>query len=181
LPFIKTLINIGFTEINTLMEIRKASLSDYNTIYTIALPAWDATYKNILTPEQMEYMLNLMYSNEAITDQIAVKGHTFLLAEDEGEYLGFASYEVNYLSETTKIHKLYVLPQAHKKGIGKALVTVIQNAAKNNYNDKIVLNVNKHNPAVNFYLKSGFENRGDDVIDIGNGYVMDDYLMMKQL
>lgn len=163
------------------MQIRKASLSDYNIIHAIALPVWDATYKNILTPDQMEYMLNLMYSNEAITDQIAVKGHHFLIAEDAGEYLGFASYELNHLTETTKIHKLYVLPQAHGKGIGKALVTVVENAARKNNNDKIVLNVNKHNPAVHFYLKSGFTNMGDDIIDIGNGYVMDDYLMMKQL
>jgi len=163
------------------MEIRKASLLDYTTIHTIALPVWDATYKAILTDEQMEYMLNLMYSEEAITEQIAVKGHKFLLAEDGGEYLGFASYELNHLSETTKIHKLYVLPQAHGKGIGKALVTVIENAAKKSSNDKVVLNVNKFNPAINFYLKYGFTNMGDDIIDIGNGYVMDDYLMMKQL
>ncbi len=163
------------------MEIRKASLSDYDTIHAIALPVWDATYKSILTQDQMDYMLNLMYSNEAITEQINIKGHKFLLAVDEGEYLGFASYEPNYLSETTKIHKLYVLTLAHGRGIGKALISVIENAAKKNFNDKILLNVNKHNPAVHFYIKSGFVNMGEDVIDIGNGYVMDDYLMMKQL
>ena len=164
------------------MGIRKASITDYNTIYKIAIHVWDATYKDILTPEQMEYMINLFYSEEAINDQIAIKGHQFLLAvADNGEYLGFASYEINYLSETTKLHKLYVLPQAHGKGIGKALVTVIENAAKRNSNDKLLLNVNRFNPAVHFYLKSGFENMGEDDVDIGNGYVMEDYLMIKQL
>ncbi|MXN90525.1 GNAT family N-acetyltransferase [Flavobacterium sp. Sd200] len=163
------------------MKIIKASLSDYNVIHAIALTTWHATYNDILSPDQMEYMLEMMYSNEAIADQIAIKGHHFLLAEEEGEYLGFASYELNSLSETTKLHKLYVLPQAHGKGVGKALVTVIQNAAKSNNNNKIILNVNKHNPAINFYLKSGFINKGEDIIDIGNGYIMDDYLMMKEL
>ena len=163
------------------MEIRKASIADYTIIYSIAIPAWQATYGNILTDDQMEYMLKLFYSSEAITEQIAVKGHQFLLVVEGGEYLGFASYEVNFLSETTKLHKLYVLPRAHGKGIGKALVTVIENAARKNTNDKIMLNVNRYNPAVNFYLKTGFANMGIDDVDIGNGYVMEDYLMLKHL
>jgi GNAT superfamily N-acetyltransferase len=163
------------------MQIIKASLSDYDHIHAIALPVWDATYKTILKQEQLEYMLNLMYSKEAIAEQMAVKGHTFLLAEEDGQYLGFASYEVNYHTQTTKIHKLYVLTQAHGKGVGKAFVALIEGAAKKSLNNKIVLNVNKYNPAVQFYLKTGFTNSGDEVIDIGNGYVMDDYIMMKHL
>lgn len=163
------------------MEIRKASFSDYKIIYDIAIPAWDATYKNILTQEQMDYMLGLFYSEEAINNQIAIQGHQFLLAVANGKYLGFASYEVNYRAETTKLHKLYVLPEAHGQGIGKALVTVVENAAKKSINDKLLLNVNRFNPAVHFYLRSGFENKGDDDVDIGNGYLMEDYLMVKQL
>jgi len=164
------------------MQIRKASIADYTIIYDIAIPVWEATYKTLLTGEQMDYMLNLFYSEEAITEQIALKNHQFLLAvDDEGLHLGFASYEVNFLSETTKLHKLYVLPQAHGKGVGKALVTVIENAAKKHLNDKLLLNVNRFNPAVQFYIKSGFENKGEDNVDIGNGYFMEDYLMIKQL
>lgn len=163
------------------MEVRKASPRDYTFIYNIALPAWHATYNDILTSQQMEYMLALMYSREAITEQMQVKGHQFLLVSFQGEDVGFASYEVNYDSLTTKIHKLYVLPDAHGRGVGKNLLNVIENAAKNSDNSKIVLNVNKFNPALHFYLKTGFKNMGDDLIDIGNGYVMDDFLMMKQL
>jgi len=163
------------------MEIRKASLSDYTTIYNIAIPVWNATYKNILTPEQMDYMIKLFYSEEVIAEQISLNGHQFLLAEHNGKYLGFASYQVNHKYETTKLHKLYVLPEAHGQGVGKALVRVIENAAKKSTNDKLILNVNRFNPAVSFYLKSGFENIGEDDVDIGNGYLMEDYLMMKQL
>lgn len=163
------------------MEIVKASINDYQTIYDIAIPVWDATYKSILTAEQMEYMLKLMYSHEAIAEQIAIKGHHFLLAVEDGVTLGFASYEVNHRAETTKIHKLYVLPQAHGKGIGKALVTVIENAARNHTNDKLILNVNRFNPAVHFYTKIGFVNMGEEDVNIGNGYFMEDYFMQKQL
>ena len=163
------------------MEIIKASLTDYKIIYDIAIPVWNATYKTVLTQEQMDYMLKLFYSEEAFTEQVAVKGHQFLLAVEGKDYLGFASYEVNYQSETTKLHKLYVLPEAHGKGVGKALVTVVENAARKSVNDKLLLNVNRYNPAVHFYLKAGFENKGEDDVDIGNGYLMEDYLMVKQL
>jgi diamine N-acetyltransferase len=163
------------------MQIVQASLLDYPTIYKIALIVWDDTYKTILSPEQMEYMLDMMYSHKAVEEQIFIKGHQFLLAEENGQQLGFASYEVNHLAETTKIHKLYILPQAQGKGAGKALVAVIEEAARKNKNDSIILNVNRYNPAVHFYLRSGFKNMGDDNIDIGNGYLMEDYLMKKQL
>jgi diamine N-acetyltransferase len=164
------------------MQIRKASQQDYDAIYNIAVITWNATYSNILSIEQMQYMLDLMYSAQAINEQIAVKGHHFLIAEEvDGNAVAFASYEVNHLSETTKIHKLYVLPETHGRGVGKALVTVIENAARHNTNDKILLNVNRYNPAVHFYLKTGFVNMGIEDVDIGAGYLMEDYKMVKNI
>lgn len=163
------------------MEIIKVSIKDYNLIHNIAVPVWEHTYKTILSAEQMEYMLTMMYSLDAITEQIAVKGHHFLLAVNEGNYVGFASYELNYRYEATKIHKLYVLPQTQGQGVGKALVTVIENAAKENSNNKVLLNVNRYNPAVNFYLKMGFTKVGEEDITIGNGYLMEDFIMQKEL
>jgi len=163
------------------MEIVKASIKDYDLIYSIAVPAWENTYKNILSAEQSAYMLDMMYSNASITEQILIKGHHFLLALDGGEYLGFASYELNNTYETTKLHKIYILPQAQGKGVGKALITAIENSAKANGNDKLSLNVNRYNEAVNFYLKAGFVKAGEEDINIGNGYLMEDFIMVKQL
>lgn len=163
------------------MKIRNASIADYQYIYDIAIPVWEATYSSILTQDQMDYMLGLFYSREAIADQITNGGHQFLLAEDGGVYLGFASYQINYQTGITKLHKLYVLPQSHGKGIGRALVKLIEDAAIEYSNDQLLLNVNRFNPAIDFYLRAGFENRGEDDVDIGNGYLMEDYLMVKQL
>ena len=163
------------------MEIVKASIKDYDLIYSIAVPAWENTYKNILSAEQSAYMLDMMYSNASITEQILIKGHHFLLAIDGGEYSGFASYELNNAYETTKLHKIYILPQAQGKGVGKALVKAVENSAKANGNNKLALNVNRYNEAVNFYLKLGFEKTGEEDINIGNGYLMEDFIMVKQL
>ncbi|MES2484673.1 MAG: GNAT family N-acetyltransferase [Bacteroidota bacterium] len=163
------------------MEIRKASHEDYKTIYDIAVQTWDVAYKSILSEAQLEYMMNMMYSEKAFTEQLSINGHHFLIASIDGKELGFASYELNYRYETTKIHKLYVLPQTQGTGMGQALIKAVENAAKTNTNDKITLNVNRNNKAVHFYLKNGFENVGEEDVAIGNGYLMEDYIMLKQL
>lgn len=163
------------------MEIRKAGLDDFKTINDLALKTWYDTYTTILSPEQLEYMLKEMYSLEAFTEQIAIKGHHFLLLSEDEKYLGFASYELNYTSGTTKLHKLYVLPETQGKGAGRLLISTIEDLAKSNGNNKISLNVNRYNDAVQFYLKNGFVKAGEEDINIGNGYLMEDFIMEKGL
>jgi diamine N-acetyltransferase len=155
-----------------MMQIQKAGLEDYEVIHELALNTWHDTYDKILSPNQVTYMLDMMYSKEAITDQIAVKGHHFLLLSNDKKYVGFASYELNYLSGTTKLHKLYVLPETQGKGAGRLLITAIEEAAANNNNSTVSLNVNRYNNAINFYLRNGYTKTGEEDINIGNGYIM---------
>lgn len=164
------------------MNIRKATIADYEFIYNIAIVTWESTYGDILTADQFNYMINLMYSPDAIKNQMTEKGHHFYMVEDNaGKPFGFCSYEINHEPGKTKIHKLYVLPQTHGKGVGRAFTDLVEDAAKQNNNTSIILNVNRFNPAYHFYLKVGFLNRGEDNVDIGNGYLMEDYLMEKPL
>lgn len=164
-----------------MIEIRKASLEDYNVIRDLADRTWYHSYLSILSREQLDYMLEMMYSPASYTEQISIKNHHFLLASEDGVFLGFSSYELNYLSETTKIHKLYVLPEAQGKGVGQKLVSIIENEAAKNSNDKVVLNVNRYNKAIHFYQKAGFETTGEEDIAIGNGYLMEDFIMRKEI
>lgn len=161
------------------MQIRKAGLEDFDIIHDLALKTWYNTYDKILSAEQLTYMLDMMYSRAAITEQIAIKGHHFLLLSEDDKYLGFASYELNYLSGTTKLHKLYVLPETQGKGAGRLLMSKIEAAAASNNNEKVSLNVNRYNPAINFYLKNGYTKAGEEDINIGNGYLMEDFIMEK--
>lgn len=163
------------------MQIRKAGLEDFQIINDLAISTWHKAYDKILSPEQVNYMLDMMYSLDAITEQISIKGHHFLLLSNEDEYLGFASYELNYLSGVTKLHKLYVLPETQGKGAGRLLMSKIEEAAANNGNDKVSLNVNRYNSAVDFYLKNGYAKAGEEDIKIGNGYLMEDFIMEKSL
>ncbi|WP_294819316.1 GNAT family N-acetyltransferase [uncultured Flavobacterium sp.] len=164
-----------------MIEIRKASAEDYVTIRELADRTWYPTYGAILSQEQLDFMIDMMYSQAAFTEQLSIKNHHFLLAAENGVPMGFASYELNYLSQTAKVHKLYVVPEAQGKGVGQKLLSIIENEALKNGNDTIVLNVNRFNKAVHFYLKSGFEKTGEEDISIGNGYLMEDFIMTKGL
>ena len=84
-------------------------------------------------------------------------------------------------SNKTKIHKLYVLPQIQGKGIGKSLIDYISKIALANDNSALFLGVNKYNKAKDFYLKYGFEITNSVVVEIGKGYIMDDYVMEKKI
>lgn len=165
-----------------MINIIEASGKDIPTIQKIARATWHNTYSEILSSEQSEYMLNMMYSTDALKEQIEKKSHHFLLAIKNGEYLGYISYELNYEnSNKTKIHKLYILPQNHGTGLGKTLIDHVEEIAISNKNKAILLDMNKQNKAIKFYNKIGFEIVDKKCNDIGNGYVMDDYIFEKKI
>lgn len=163
------------------METRKAGIRDINSIMELAVATWYPSYGNILSKNQIDYMLDLFYSPAALTSQMQ-SGHYFLVLSDNGKDIGFASFEPHYNKEgATKIHKLYVLPQQQGSGGGRLLMSAIESHAAANGDKAITLNVNRFNKALNFYLKSGFEITGVEDIDIGHGYLMEDYIMAKTI
>lgn len=164
-----------------MIEVIKADIADFETVHSLAKRVWGPTYKHILSEPQLEYMFDMMYSKEAYNEQISIKNHHFLLVKDDKELLGFASYELNYRYETTKIHKIYIVPEAQGKGAGKTLLNKIAHIARQHQNDKITLNVNRYNTAVKFYESQGFTKIGEEDIDIGSGYLMEDFIMQLSL
>lgn len=165
-----------------MITIREATPDDYPVIQQIAYRTWPDTFGAILTPEQIEYMLGWMYSIPALEVQVNEKGHRFLMAQEGDENLGYLSYEVNYKGTSkTKIHKIYILPSAQGKGVGKALFAEATERALANANHTLSLNVNRQNPAVQFYTKQGFQIVSEENIDIGNGFLMEDFVMEKSL
>jgi GNAT superfamily N-acetyltransferase len=159
-----------------------ATSSDYKIIQEIAHQTWPETYGAILSKEQLDFMLNSFYSVAALNDDVVSKGHHFLLAKEDNIVLGFASYEHNYQrNNRTRIHKIYVLPQAQGKGIGNMLIGHIEKLAIENHSVTLSLNVNRFNKAYTFYQKKGFEVIEEVDIEIGHGYLMEDYVMEKRL
>lgn len=162
---------------NALRTIRMCDPSDIDSIKHIAYATWPVAYADILSSEQLAYMLELMYSKDALDLQFE-QGHHFFMIERNGQPLGFAGIQHDHrASKKTRLHKLYVLPGTQGSGAGKQLLGAVVSAARAANDTAIELNVNKFNPAKDFYLSAGFQIVRDEVLHIGKGYVMDDHVL----
>lgn len=160
--------------------IRTASLADRALIRSIAERTWPSTYGHIISQEQISFMLDWMYSDDSLAEQM-VKGHAFYIAgiqKEDGtvEEVGFCSVSAEE-DKAHKLNKLYVLPAAQGTGSGKVLLNKAIEVAKTEGSSSLFLQVNKHNNAYTFYLKNGFVKEQEFKFDIGNGFYMDDYVM----
>ncbi len=136
---------------------------------------WPATYGSILSPGQLDYMLQLIYSDQALQDQFT-RGHHFIICYDDGQPVGFASFGIlEEMTDVVKLHKLYVLPNQQGKGIGRLLIEQVKQEIEPLR--RLQLNVNRHNKALHFYTRSGFNILREEDINIGHGYFMNDYIM----
>ncbi len=160
------------------MTIRKATIEDIEPIQSIAKTTWAVTY-SFLSKEQMEYMLDWMYSTTSLQQQME-NGHQFYVAEVDNKIIGFTSVSQDD-ENIYKLNKLYVLPTTQKTGAGKALLQRVIAYAKQNDGKEIQLQVNRNNKAKDFYLKQGFVILYEADFEIGNGFFMNDYVMDLKL
>ena len=170
--------------LNQMIIITEAAEQELPIIQAIAYRTWPATFGEILSPAQIDYMLNMMYSLDSLTAQIRDKKHVFLLAQESESqaYLGFISYEFDYKDQAkTKIHKIYLLPASQGKGVGRLLIDKVATLATERANASLSLNVNKYNKAIQFYERMGFSTIDSETIDIGEGFLMEDHIMEKPL
>lgn len=164
------------------MTITTATPADIPTIRDLALRTWPATFSDILTEAQIAYMLDMMYAATALREQMTARGHTFLLAHDDsGGPRAYASYRLDYLPGTTKIHKLYVLPQGQRGGYGRALLEAVAKTARAAGQERLRLDVNYQNPATGFYERLGFAKVAEATTEIGEGFLMEDWVYERGL
>jgi ribosomal protein S18 acetylase RimI-like enzyme len=163
------------------IAIRLADSTDFSTIEAIARQTWPAAYSAILTTEQLAYMLDLFYCHEALSQDVSQKNHLYFLVFLEGKAVGFAGIQHHYLPNTTKIHKLYILPQYQRLNIGKQLLDFVSQRTKVDGGNSLTLNVNRYNSAKLFYEKNGFTVLKSEDIVLDFGYVMEDYVLIKTL
>ena len=159
--------------------IRQAAAADIATIIPLAQRIWRAHYPGIISTEQIEFMLASIYAPERITAEMTEGAVIYFVAEQDGTSVGFAAVGPTSDEPTAKLHKLYVLPEHQGRGIGRALMkTVLARASAMGRKD-LILAVNKRNEkAIAAYTKWGFQQRGPVMVDIGGGFVMDDYILV---
>ena len=149
-------------------------------IRAIAEKSWQAAYRDILSVAQYDYMIDLFYALPALRQ--TMQEQTFLLFMKDDVPVGFVSYQLHCPARgSCKIHKLYMLPEAQGGGAGRKLLEAVTGIAGRKNCQVLTLNVNKYNKALDFYQKVGFSIERAEVIDIGGGYVMDDFVLIKNL
>lgn len=164
------------------MSIQRADRNQLNLIQKIAKQTWPNAFGQILSAEQLEYMMEMMYSLSVLKRQYD-EGHEFYLFFEKNLALGFLGVEPNYKNKNQlKIHKLYILPEQQGKKIGEKLIQFAEKRCFELNQTLLTLNVNRYNEkAIGFYLKLRFKNVLSEDIEIGNGYLMEDYVMEKEL
>ena len=166
-----------------MVNIEKAGIDSLGLIYDMAQVVFRHTYKDILSPEQMEYMMDMMYSMPNLHKQIE-EGHHYYIAYRDEAPCGYVSVQYEGKDdegiEIYHLHKIYVMPEAQGSGIGVALFNKVIEHVRAEVNDvpaRIELNVNKYNKSVDFYKHIGLRVLLEEDFPIGNGFYKTDYIM----
>lgn len=175
--------------------IVRATEADLPAISQLAGVIWRACYPGIITRAQIDYMLARMYAPNVLRDEIRSQGIRYDILLMDGQPAGFASYGPAEAGTplrgvrtgqravpTFKLHKLYLLPQLQGRGLGSRLLQHCAREARAAGAHRLNLSVNKRNAkAIAAYQRNGFVIAESVVADIGGGFVMDDFIMAKEL
>jgi ribosomal protein S18 acetylase RimI-like enzyme len=164
------------------IAIVPARQDELPAVQRLAGVIWRAHYPGIITPEQIDYMLERGYALDVLGGFLARSDRGLELAKVDGELTGFAAWYITDDPREAKLDKLYILRAQQRRGIGARLIERVAERAQAVGAMELILNVNKNNgQAIRAYEKRGFAIREAVVNDIGHGYVMDDYVMAKPI
>ncbi|WP_207435830.1 GNAT family N-acetyltransferase [Sabulibacter ruber] len=154
--------------------------TDAALIRQLAHATWYPTYQSILSREQIEFMLEEIYSIDSLQKQMD-EGQTFLLLQDNGTPAAFAAFSLlDAEQQLFKLNKIYIHPDFQGKGFGKQLLEEVKERVKSQGGIKLELNVHRENPAQHFYSKNGF--KISQIVDIPFGrFTLNDYIMHLNL
>jgi len=143
---------------------------------------WRACYPGIISHAQIDYMLARMYALDTLREEIQSQEIHYRLLLADSKPAGFASYGPASESGVMKLHKLYLLPELHGRGLGSYLLQQVEREVRAAGAHRLILAVNKRNArAIAAYRRNGFVIAESVVTDIGHGFVMDDYIMAKSV
>lgn len=146
----------------------------------LAREIWTEHYVDIIGREQVDYMLENFQSESAIRAAIREEGHIYYLVSEGGEDVGYWAVEPEPGEDRMKLSKIYVRRGMRGQGLGRQMVEAAEELCREHGADALWLAVNKNNTdSIEAYRAMGFQRVGERVKDIGEGFVMDDYIMEK--
>ena len=169
---------IAFTD----ARLDAMTAADFATVARLGEVIWRAHYTKIIGSAQIGYMLADRYTPEKLGIYLNADDRWLMLLRIDGRAVGYCSYALTDDPGEMKLEQLYLLPELHRKGLGRLMLRHVEEQARARGRSMLMLQTNKRNAgAIAFYCKAGFTVREEAVFDIGNGFVMDDYVMEKVL
>lgn len=161
---------------------RVTAEDDIRALAELAHRIWNEHYVDIIGQEQVDYMLENFQSERAIRAAIEREGHMYYLVSEDAEDVGYWSVEPEPGKDRMKLSKIYVRRDMRRQGLGRQMVEVAEELCRERGMDTLWLAVNKNNTdSIRAYRAMGFERVGERVKHIGEGFVMDDYIMQKEV
>lgn len=162
------------------MKLRNAIITDIKNIIDLAHISWLDTYSDIISTEQIHFMLQKFYNEDVLFEHIAsAQDMLRVLETEEGDLIGY-SHIVFVSKHHARLSKIYFYPQYKGQGLGTYMLQDIERILKEKEIELLLLNVNRNNPALHFYLKKGFTII--DTVDIPlDKFFLNDYVMQKKL
>lgn len=140
---------------------------------------WHDTYDPLLPDGQVDYMLEKYQSPQVIKNDIENNGYVYYILIKDNETAAFCG--VKKEPDRLFVSKIYVMPKYQRQGMATRLFERVKSDFGGIY-DACYLTVNKYNEkAISTYKALGFTTAKSVVTDIGQGYVMDDYIMEYKL
>lgn len=160
-----------------MIEIHECVEGDLTTVRELAERSWWNGYKDVLSPEQITFMLENIYSINAL-EEAMMSGQIFYILSQNTIPVGFMSVKTSI--DMLRIEKLYLVPQVQGQGLGKVLIDHAASICRRCGLHTMELNVNRRNTAYFFYLKQGFSVL-KEVDTPYYEFVLDDYVMRKHV
>ena len=155
--------------------------ADIPVLRALAERIWRAAYRELLSPGQIDYMLGWLYSAPMLTRKLA-EGVGYEFAQLAGRPVGYLSLSHNSALHRAELHMLYLLPELHGQGFGQTMLRHALERAGRLGAGEVRLRVNRHNTrAQRAYERAGFQIESELCQDIGGGFVMDDFVMVRRL
>ncbi|WP_339324597.1 GNAT family N-acetyltransferase [Paenibacillus sp. FSL W8-0194] len=165
------------------MDLILAKVETENEIATVAEMAsqiWFEYFVSIISKEQIAYMVEKFQSAPAMTEQIKRQGYEYYVMKAEGRNVGYLAVKED--QGKLFLSKFYIRKEERGKGYASQAMEQLTGRCKERKLASIWLTVNRHNhSAIAVYNKKGFKTVKTQVADIGNGFVMDDYVMEKTI
>ena len=159
--------------------IRVSTAEQVADVARMAHEVWNEHYVPIIGQAQVDYMVAKYQTAEAMQSQIG-SGYEYFYIRQSGENVGYAAIRHDAADAGVFISKLYVLSAWRKSGAGRQTLELVERIARERGAKQLWLTVNKGNPSVRAYERLGFRIVDAMVVDIGGGYVMDDYKMVRE-